>query len=87
MEELDVVQHKDEILCEILIVSEFDVPKVDILSKVGVVILHLQGFKVVNIVGVDPERAQIGNLDVHVSHTSLYTRIHVWLKSGDGIGG
>jgi hypothetical protein len=104
MEELDVVQHKDEIIT----VSEFDVPKVDILTKVGVfilhlqgfkvvntvgvdrvgvVILHLQGFKVVNIVGVDPERAQIGNLDVHVSHTGLYTRIHVWLKSRDGIGG
>jgi hypothetical protein len=85
MEELDVVQHKDEILA----ISEFDFPfpKVDILSKVGVVILHLQGFKVVNIVGVDLERAQIGNLDVHVSHTGLYTRIHVWLKTGDGIGG
>lgn len=85
MEELDVVQHKDEIL----VVSEFDFPfpKVGIWSRVGVAILHLQGFKVVNIVGVDPKRAQIGNLDVHVSHTGLYTRIHVWLKIGDGIGG
>jgi hypothetical protein len=82
MEELDVTQHKDEILA----LSEFDFPfpKVDILSKVGVVTLHLQGFKVVNIVGVDPKRAQIGNLDVHVSHMGLYTRIHVWVKTGNG---
>lgn len=84
MEKLDVAQHKNEMLD----VSEFDFPfpRVDILSKVGIVILHLQRFKVVNIVGVDPERAQIGNLDVHVSHMGLYTRIHVWLKTRDGIG-
>ncbi len=69
MEELNVAQHKDEVLA----LSEFDFPfpKVDILSKVGVVILHLQGFKVVNIVGVDPKTTQIGNLDVHVSHTGF----------------
>lgn len=66
---------------------DFPFPTVDILSRVGVIILHLQRFEVVNIVGVNPKRAQIGNLDVHVSHTCLYTRIHVWLKIKDGIGG
>ncbi len=46
---------------------DFPFPTIDILPRVGVVILHLERFKVVYIVGVDPERAQIGNLDVHVS--------------------
>ncbi len=67
MEELNVAQHKDEVLA----LSEFDFPfpKVDILSKVGVVILHLQGFKVVNIVGVDQRRHKLAILMYMYHHS------------------
>jgi len=64
---LEKTQHKDEIL----VVSEFDFPfpRFDI--------LQLQGFGVVNIIGLNPELVQIGDLVIQITHTSTYTRIQI----------
>lgn len=76
---LGKVQHRDEIL----VVSEFDspFPRLDILPKEVAVILRLQGFGVVNIVGLNPNFARIGDLAIQVIHTGLYTRIQVRLET------
>ncbi len=79
---MEKTQHKDEIL----VVSEFDFPfhRFDILLKHGVDILQLQGFGVVNIIGLNMGLVQIGDLVIQVTHTSMYTRIQIWLKIING---
>jgi uncharacterized RDD family membrane protein YckC len=79
---LGEAQHKNEILA----VNEFDFPfpRFDILPREGVVILHIQRFGVVSIVGLNPNFARIGDLATQVTHTRMYTRIQVWLKIGNG---
>jgi hypothetical protein len=74
------VQHRDEILA----MSEFDYPfpRFDTLLKEGDVILHLQGFGVVNIVGLNPDFARKGDVAIQVTH--IVTRIQVWLKTRNG---
>ncbi len=76
---LGEVQH----MKEILVVSEFDFPfpRFDILLKIGVVILQLQGFDVVNIIGLNPNLAQVRDLVMQVTHTRMYTRVQGF-KSG-----
>jgi hypothetical protein len=64
---LGKAQHRDEILAVIEFVSPF--PRFDILSKEGVVILCLQGFGVVHIVGLNPNFARIEDLAIQVTHT------------------
>jgi hypothetical protein len=62
---------------EILAINEFDFPfpKFDIPLKEGVIILKLQGFSVVNIIGLNPNLAKIGNLALLVIHIGMYTRV------------
>jgi hypothetical protein len=69
-----------------LVVSEFDFPfpRFNILLKNRVIILRLQGFDVVNIIGLNPYLTQVGDLVMEVTHTRMYTRVQVWLKIGDG---
>ncbi len=69
-----------------MVVSEFDFPfpRFNILLKNRVIILRLQGFDVVNIIGLNPYLTQVGDLVMEVTHTRMYTRVQVWLKIGDG---
>ncbi len=69
-------------------VSEFDFPfpRFDISLKHGAIILHLQGFDVVSIIGLNPDLAQVGDLVIQVTHTSMYTTTQICLKTRDGAG-
>jgi hypothetical protein len=79
---LGKAQHKNEML----VVSEFDFPfrRFDILPREGAVILRLQGFGVVSIIGLNLNFVRIGDLAIQFAHTRMYTRIQVWLKTGNG---
>jgi len=72
---LEEVQHWEEVF----VGSEFDFPfsRFDIMSKVGAIILQLQRFGVVNIMGLDPNQAQVGDLAILVTYSSFYSRIQV----------
>jgi hypothetical protein len=56
---------------EILVMSEFDFPflRFDILPRERIIILCLQGFGLVNIIGLNPNFAKIGDLVIQVTHT------------------
>ncbi len=64
---------------EILAMNEFDspFPRFDTLPREGAVILCLQGFGVVNIVGLNPDFTRKGDLAIQVTHIGIYTRIQV----------
>jgi hypothetical protein len=53
----------------------------------GVVVLHLLGFGVVTLVGIDPQEARVVDIVVEVAHSGFYTRTEVWLKVRDGARG
>ncbi len=82
IEYLEEAQH----IKETLVISEFDFPfpKFDILPRYGAVILQLQGFGVVSIIGLNPDLAWVGDLAIKIIHTEMYKRIQIWLKIGDG---
>jgi hypothetical protein len=41
----------------------------------------LQGFDVVNIIGLNPNQAKIGDLALLVIQIGMYTKVQVWLKT------
>ncbi len=53
----------------------------------GAVILPLLGFRVVRLVGIDPDEARVGDIAVEIAHSGFYTRAQVWLKVIDGAKG
>jgi len=53
----------------------------------GAVVLHLLGFEVVTLLGIDPEEAQVGDIAVEVAYNGFYTHAKVWLKVKDGAKG
>jgi len=55
-------------------VSEFDLPflRFDILLKHGAIILRVQGFNVVSIIGLNMDLAQVGDLAIQVTHSHQY---------------
>jgi hypothetical protein len=53
----------------------------------GAVVLRLQGFSVVTIVGIDPEAARVGDIAVEIAHSGFHTRAEVWVKARNGPGG
>lgn len=71
---------------EILDVGEFDFPfpRFDILLKHGAIILHLQGFDVVSIIGLNPDLAQVGDLAIQVTRTIMYMKTQICVKTRDG---
>ncbi len=77
-------QHKDGILA----INEFDFPfpKFDILPKEGTIILRLQGFSVVSIIGLNLDLTKVGDLALIVTHIGMYTRVQIWLRAGNGVG-
>jgi hypothetical protein len=60
-------QHRDEILA----INEFyhPFPKYDLLPRKGVVVLRLQGFDVVSIIGFNPDLTKVEDLALLVTHT------------------
>lgn len=74
--DLEEAQHRHEIQA----MSEFDFPflRFDIQPKEGTIILQLQEFGVVHIMGLDLDQAQVGDLAIHVSHFGFYSKVHVW---------
>jgi hypothetical protein len=79
------VQHRDKILA----INEFafPFPHFDILPKEGVVNLRLQGFEVVNIIGLNLNLTRTRDLALLVIHTGMCTTVQVWLKTRDGVRG
>jgi hypothetical protein len=60
-------------------VNEFDAPFLmfEILLKEIAIILCLQGFGAVSIIGLNAHLAKIGNLVIQVFHIGMYTRIQI----------
>ncbi len=53
----------------------------------GAVFLRLLGFRVVRLVGIDPDEARVGDIAMEVAHSGFYIRAQVWLKVIDGARG
>jgi len=49
--------------------------------------LRFLGFGIVTLVGIDPEKARVGDVAVEVAHSGFYTHAKVWLKVSDGAKG
>jgi hypothetical protein len=81
VEELTQEVHEQQI------VNRFDYLSIRGGPQRGAVVLHLLGFGVVTIVGIDPEEARVGDIAVEVAHNGFYTRTEVWLKVRDGARG
>jgi hypothetical protein len=79
--QLREVQRKDEILT----IDEFDFPffRFDILPREGVVILKFQGYRM-SIVGLNPDLARIHDLALLITHTRMYMKVQIWLRTKDG---
>jgi hypothetical protein len=73
--QLREVQRRDKILA----INEFDFPfpRFDTLPKEGAIIFKLQGFRVVNIVGFNPDLARIRDLVLLITHTGMYTKVQI----------
>jgi hypothetical protein len=71
-----------------LAINEFDFsfPKFDIILKEGTIISRLHGFRVVSIIRLNPNLAKVSDIALLVTHTKMYTRVHIWLRIGDGVG-
>jgi len=53
----------------------------------GAIVLHLLGFGMVTLMGIDPEEARVRDIAVEVAHNGFYMRAKVWLKVRDGARG
>jgi len=69
------------------IVNRFDYLTTQGGPQGGAVVLHLLGFGVVTLVGIDPEEARVGDIAIEVAHGGFYMRAKVWLKVRDGARG
>lgn len=54
------------------------------MSLVLVMLLHLVGFGVVNVIGFDPTEVAIGDIAVKVTHSGFLSKVYVWVKLQDG---
>jgi hypothetical protein len=73
----------DEVTQEIRkqrIVIRFDYPRGHDGPQIGAIILHFLGFRVVIVVGINPDEARVGNVAVEITHKGFYTHAQVWLK-------
>jgi hypothetical protein len=69
------------------LVRRFDFFNVQNRPQRGAVILRFLGFGVVRLIGIDPDEARVGDIDVEVAHSGFYTRAQVWVKVIDGARG
>jgi hypothetical protein len=59
---------------ELNIIDRFDYYTVQDGPQRGAAILRFSGFGVVNLVGLDPKVARVGDIAVEISHSGFYTR-------------
>jgi len=85
-EEIPVEQVTQEIR-EQQIVRRFDFSNLQNGPQRGSVILRFLGFGVVRLVGIEPDRARVGDIAVEVTHRGYYISTRVWLKVADGAKG
>jgi hypothetical protein len=48
------------------------------------IILHIIGFGVINIVGLDLSKTKIGNIVFEITHNGFDIKAQVWMKVHDG---
>jgi hypothetical protein len=51
------------------------------------VVLRLVGFGVVTVVGLNPAKAQVGNIAIKITHNGCVSKVRVWVKAHDGASG
>jgi hypothetical protein len=81
------VEQETQALREQQIVRRFDFGGLQDGPQRGATILRFVGFGVVRIVGIEPDRAQVGDIAVEVTHIGYYTNVRVWLRVVDGLRG
>jgi hypothetical protein len=69
--------------CELNVIHRFDFWTIQNGPQRGSVILRFLGFGIVRIVGINPEQARVGDIDVEVSHSGFYTNARVWVRVTD----
>jgi len=69
------------------IIRRFDFSTLPNSPDRGAVILRASGFGVVGLIGIEPDRARVGDIAVEVTHSGYLTRARVWLKVVDGTRG
>ncbi len=47
-------------------------------------VLRFLGFGVINLVGIDPDEARVGDIAIEVAHSGFHTRAEVWVKLSNG---
>ncbi len=52
--------------------------------ELGFIILHIIGFGLINIVGLDPSKTRIGDIVVKITHNGFDIKAQVWMKVHDG---
>jgi hypothetical protein len=80
----------DEVTQEIhkqRIVIKFDYPKGHDGPQIGAIILHLLGFGVIIVVGINLDETQVGDVAVEIAHKGFYTHTQVLLKLRNGTRG
>jgi hypothetical protein len=85
-EDIPVEQETQE-LREQQIIRRFDFGSLQNGPQTGAAILRFVGFGVVRIVGVEPDRAQVGDIAVEIAHSGSHTNVRVWLRVVDGLRG
>jgi len=55
--------------------------------QIGYVVLRLVGFGVVNVVGFNPTKTQVGDITIKITHNGCVYRVRVWVKAHDGASG
>jgi hypothetical protein len=50
-------------------------------------VLRLVGFGVVNVVGFNPTKAQVGDIVIKITYNGCVSKVRVWVKSHDGVSG
>jgi hypothetical protein len=69
------------------IVNRFNYPRRQIRPHIGALILCLLGLGIVVIVIINSNEAQVGDLVIKLSHSKFYTKVQVWIRMHNGLGG
>ncbi len=72
---------------ELTLVRRFDFWTIQDGPQRGAAILRFLGVGVVDLVGINPNQARVGDIAVEISHSGFYTSARVWLRVTDGTRG
>jgi hypothetical protein len=72
---------------ELTLVRRFDFWTIQNGPQRGAAILRFLGVGVVDLVGINPDQARVGDIAVEISHSGFYTSARVWLRVTDGTKG